>query len=619
MSKNIKLSEKIKSVPGKPGVYLMKDISSSVLYVGKALNLRNRIKSYFSTSKSLPTKIQHLIKNVDDFDLIFTSTEQEALILENNMIKWHQPKFNARLKDDKSYPFIKINLSEEFPQIYFTRKIKKDGSRYFGPFASAKSVRNTLTLLKKLFPYRSCTKEITGNDPKPCLDFHIKQCMGPCIGKIDQNGYLEIINEVILFLEGNTSKVTNSITEKMKIASKKLEFEKAAIFRNQLESIELIKEKQKVIQHENSNFDSIAITSIEKTSWIEIFFIRQGKLIGQDHFTMHNGFDSEINLILKAFIMQFYEINPYIPPEILIQTEIEDMVSVQNWLSQKKQSNVSIKIPIRGNKLKILNMSIENSKQKASIESSVAKFPTKDTSKMLKDLQEILNLPRFPERIECYDISNISGTNSVASMSVFYNGKPSPNNYRKFKIKSVKGINDYAMIKEVLERRFKAIAQKPTEKTSKLQNQQLSEIPDLVLIDGGKGHLSSAVQVFLELGINHIPLASIAKQNEEIFIPNFSEPVEFSSNSESLSILQKIRDEAHRFAINYHRKLRSKAALFSSIDTIPGIGPKKRKAILNKFGSIKNINKSSIEEITTIPGISKKLAKQLLSISKNMQ
>ena len=480
-------------------------------------------------------------------------------------------------------------------------------------------MRNTLTLLKKLFPYRSCTKEITGNDPKPCLDFHIKQCMGPCIGKIDQNGYLEIINEVILFLEGNTSKVTNSITEKMKIASKKLEFEKAAIFRNQLESIELIKEKQKVIQHENSNFDSIAITSIEKTSWIEIFFIRQGKLIGQDHFTMHNGFDSEINLILKAFIMQFYEINPYIPPEILIQTEIEDMVSVQNWLSQKKQSNVSIKIPIRGNKLKILNMSIENSKQKASIESSVAKFPTKDTSKMLKDLQEILNLPRFPERIECYDISNISGTNSVASMSVFYNGKPSPNNYRKFKIKSVKGINDYAMIKEVLERRFKAIAQKPTEKTSKLQNQQLSEIPDLVLIDGGKGHLSSAVQVFLELGINHIPLASIAKQNEEIFIPNFSEPVEFSSNSESLSILQKIRDEAHRFAINYHRKLRSKAALFSSIDTIPGIGPKKRKAILNKFGSIKNINKSSIEEITTIPGISKKLAKQLLSISKNMQ
>ena len=303
MSKNIKLSEKIKSVPGKPGVYMMKDISSSVLYVGKALNLRNRIKSYFSTPKSLPLKIQHLIKNVHDFDLIFTSTEQEALILENNMIKWHQPKFNARLKDDKSYPFIKINLSEKFPQIYFTRKIKKDGSRYFGPFASAKSVRNTLTLLKKLFPYRSCTKEITGTDSKPCLDFHIKQCMGPCIGNIDQNDYLEIINEVILFLEGNTAKVSNSIMSKMKTASKNLEFEKAAIFRNQLESIELIKEKQKVIQHENSNFDSIAITSIEKTSWIEIFFIRQGKLIGEDHFTMHNGFDSEINLILKAFII----------------------------------------------------------------------------------------------------------------------------------------------------------------------------------------------------------------------------------------------------------------------------------------------------------------------------
>ena len=620
MSKNIKLSEKIKSVPGKPGVYMMKDISSSVLYVGKALNLRNRIKSYFSTPKSLPLKIQHLIKNVHDFDLIFTSTEQEALILENNMIKWHQPKFNARLKDDKSYPFIKINLSEKFPQIYFTRKIKKDGSRYFGPFASAKSVRNTLTLLKKLFPYRSCTKEITGTDSKPCLDFHIKQCMGPCIGNIDQNDYLEIINEVILFLEGNTAKVSNSIMSKMKTASKNLEFEKAAIFRNQLESIELIKEKQKVIQHENSNFDSIAITSIEKTSWIEIFFIRQGKLIGEDHFTMHNGFDSEINLILKAFIMQFYEINPYIPPEILIQTEIQDMESIQNWLSQKKDSNVSIKIPLRGNKLKILNMSLENSKQRASIESTTKKFTTKDTTKMLKDLQEILNLPRFPKRIECYDISNISGTNSVASMSVFNNGNPSPHNYRKFKIKSVQGINDYAMIKEVLERRFKSISQKPGEITPESQNQQqFSEIPDLVLIDGGKGHLSTAVQVFLELGINNVPLASIAKQNEEIFIPNFSEPVEFSSNPESLNILQKIRDEAHRFAINYHRKLRSKTALFSSIDTIPGIGPKKRKSILNKFGSIKNINKSSIEEITKIPGISEKLAKQLLSISKNMQ
>ena len=619
MSKNIKLSEKIKSVPKKPGVYLMKDTSSSVLYVGKALNLHSRIKSYFTASKSLPSKIQHLIKNVDDFDLIFTSTEQEALILENNMIKWHQPKFNARLKDDKSYPFIKINLSEEFPQIYFTRKIIKDGSRYFGPFASAKSVRNTLNLLKKLFPYRSCTKEITGNDPKPCLDFHIKQCMGPCIGEIDKNGYLEIINEVILFLEGNTAKVSNSITKKMKVSAKNLEFEKAAIFRNQLKSIELIKEKQKVMQHNNSNFDSIAITSIGKTSWIEIFFIRQGKLIGQDHFTMHNGFDSEINLILKAFIMQFYEINPYIPSEILIQTEIQDMTSIQNWLSQKKESNVSIKIPLRGNKLKILKMSLDNSKQRASIESSATKFPTLDTTKVLKDLQEILNLPKIPQRIECYDISNISGTNSVASMSVFYNGKPSPNDYRKFKIKSIKGINDYAMIQEVLKRRFKSIIQTSTGKTTEFHDQKLSDIPDLVLIDGGKGHLSSAVQVFLELGINTIPLASIAKQNEEIFIPNFSEPIEFSSNSESLSILQRIRDEAHRFAINYHRKLRSKAALFSSIDTIPGIGPKKRKAILNKFGSIKNINKSSIKEIITIPGISEKLAKQLLSISKNMQ
>ena len=595
----------------------MKDISSSVLYVGKALNLRNRIKSYFSTHKSLPQKIQHLVKNIHDFDLIFTATEQEALILENNMIKWHQPKFNARLKDDKSYPFIKINLSEEFPKIYFTRKIQNDGARYFGPFASAKSVRNTLTLLKKLFPYRSCTKEITSQDTKACLDFHIQQCMAPCIGNIDKSGYLQIIDEVILFLEGNTSKVTNSLTKKMQTASKNLEFEKAAIFRNQLESIELIKEKQKVVQNESSNFDSIAITSIERNSWIEIFFIRQGKLIGQDNFTMNNGFNSEPNKILKAFIMQFYEINPYIPPEIFIQTEIEDMISIENWLSIKKESKVSIKIPLKGNKQKILYMALENSKQRAAIEKSSTTFESKDTKKILKDLQEILNLPNYPERIECYDISNISGTNSVASMAVFQNGKPAPNHYKKFKIKSVKTINDYAMIKEVLRRRFKSIPGKkviPVEK-----NQKNLQTPDLVLIDGGKGHLSSAVQVFLELGINNIPLASIAKQKEEIFVPNFSEPVEFSSNFDSLNILQKIRDEAHRFAINYHKNLRSKTALFSAIDTIPGIGPKKRKIILNKFGSIKNIKKLSIEEITETPGISRKLAEQLSSISKNMQ
>tara|TARA_A100001037_G_scaffold287657_1_gene297422 strand:- start:58992 stop:60779 length:1788 start_codon:yes stop_codon:yes gene_type:complete len=595
----------------------MKDISSSVLYVGKALNLRNRIKSYFSTHKSLPQKTQHLVKNIHDFDLIFTATEQEALILENNMIKWHQPKFNARLKDDKSYPFIKINLSEEFPQIYFTRKIQNDGARYFGPFASAKSVRNTLTLLKKLFPYRSCTKEITGQDTKACLDFHIQQCMAPCIGNIDKSGYLQIIDEVILFLEGNTSKVTNSLTKKMQTASKNLEFEKAAIFRNQLESIELIKEKQKVVQNESSNFDSIAITSIGRNSWIEIFFIRQGKLIGQDNFTMNNGFNSEPNKILKAFIMQFYEINPYIPPEIFIQTEIEDMISIENWLSIKKESKVSIKIPLKGNKQKILYMALENSKQRAAIEKSSTTFESKDTKKILKDLQEILNLPNYPERIECYDISNISGTNSVASMAVFQNGKPAPNYYKKFKIKSVKTINDYAMIKEVLRRRFKSIPGKkviPVEK-----NQKNLQTPDLVLIDGGKGHLSSAVQVFLELGINNIPLASIAKQKEEIFVPNFSEPVEFSSNFDSLNILQKIRDEAHRFAINYHKNLRSKTALFSAIDTIPGIGPKKRKVILNKFGSIKNIKKLSIEEITETPGISRKLAEQLSSISKNMQ
>ena len=601
----------LNKLPKSSGVYLMKDESNQVIYVGKASNLRNRVSSYFQSYSRHDFKIRTLVSKISRFETIVTESEQEALILESNLIKEHQPKYNARLKDDKSYPFIKIDVSEQFPQVYITRRVnKKDGARYFGPYANAGSVRKTLKLLKKLFPYRSCTKTITGSDDRACLDFHIGRCVGPCIGAADKYDYKNVIDQVILFLEGKTNKVVKNIQQKMLQASNSLEYESAAVYRDQLKSIENLQESQKVVTLNSDNYDAIAIAQNQNESWVEVFFVREGKLIGRDNFSMTSNLKTQPSELTAAFIKQFYLNSTAIPKLILIKQPIDDEKTIADWLSIKSSQNVQFHIPIRGKKRQLLKMVSDNANNGLNqllIRRSTAQ---KNVNSALSEIQESLHLPNIPKRIECYDISNISGTNPVGSMVVFENGSPAPNKYRRFKIKNIPGIDDYSMMQEMLERRFKRLNESTSDNISSDQNWKT--MPDLIVIDGGKGHLTSALEVLLHSGLNELSITSLAKENEELFVPESPEPIILPRDSQGLFLLQRLRDEAHRFAITFHRQLRSKKSLKSKIDDVPGIGPKKRKLLINHFGSMKNIQKSSIEEISSLPGINKSLAKTLL-------
>ena len=620
-------TERLRATPAKPGVYLMRDSSGEILYVGKAAGLRSRVSSYFTPSANLPRKIATMVGKVDDYEYIVTESEQEALILECNLIKAHQPPYNARLKDDKSYPFIKIDVSEDFPQVYITRRVNKDGSRYFGPFASAGSVRRTLNLLKKLFPYRSCTKTITGNDARPCLDFHIHRCVGPCVGAVDKQEYAEVIDQVILFLEGKTSKVVGSIKKRMLDAAESLEFEKAAVLRDQLTAIEKVNEGQKVLHLTSENVDVIATAPGSREAWVEVFFIRQGKLIGRDNFLMAGTQDYEPPQILTAFVKQFYDATPYVPPRILVQHPLEETDSIVEWLREKRKGSVRLYMPQRGEKRRLVAMVAENAEQ--GLEQLRVKQMS-DTAAMdaaMSELQEALSLPYPPRRIECYDISNIQGTNAVGSMVVFEDAKPKKAHYRRFQIKSVEGVDDYSMMREMLTRRFKRLAQSRRPRDTDASddaaappsaNGKVSRgknawgiVPDLVLIDGGKGHLGAALQVFLELGINDIPLASLAKENEELFIPMMSEGIMLPRNSQGLYLVQRARDEAHRFAITFHRERRSKKSVRSALDLVPGIGPKRKRMLIRRFGSLRGISNASLEEVASVPGMTLTLARKV--------
>ena len=614
-------SERLKATPAKPGVYLMRDETGDVLYVGKAAGLRSRVSSYFAPSANLPRKISNMVGKVADYEYIVTESEQEALILECNLIKEHQPPYNARLKDDKSYPFIKIDVSEDFPQVYITRRVNKDGSKYFGPFASAGSVRRTLSLLKKLFPYRSCTKTITGNDARPCLDFHIHRCVGPCIGAVDKREYAEVIDQVVLFLEGKTNKVVGSIKKRMLDAAESLEFEKAAVLRDQLVAIEKVNEGQKVLHLTSENADVIATAPGNREAWVEVFFIRQGKLIGRDNFLMAGTQDDEPDEILTAFVKQFYDATPYVPPRILVQHPLEDADSIVEWLREKRKGSVRVHVPKRGEKRRLVEMVAENAEQGFEQLRLKQMSDTAAMDEAMSELQEALSLPHLPSRIECYDISNIQGKNAVGSMVVFEDGKPKKAHYRRFQIKSVDGVDDYSMMREMLTRRFKRLSQsrRPRDddaaqsesggKTSTKNSWGIE--PDLVLIDGGKGHLGAALQVFLELGINDIPLASLAKENEELFIPMMTEGILLPRNSQGLYLVQRARDEAHRFAITYHRERRSKKSVQSGLDLVPGIGPKRKRMLIRRFGSLRGVSNASVEEIAAVPGMTLSLARSI--------
>lgn len=613
-------SERLKATPAKPGVYIMRSDAGEALYVGKAASLRSRVGSYFAPSANLPRKIAKMVGRVSDYEYIVTESEQEALILECNLIKEHQPPYNARLKDDKSYPFIKIDVSEEFPQVYITRRVNKDGARYFGPFASAGSVRRTLNLLKKLFPYRSCTKTITGNDVRPCLDFHIHRCVGPCIGAVDKQQYADVIDQVILFLEGKTNKVVGSIKRRMLEAAEELEFEKAAVLRDQLVAIEKVNEGQKVLHLTSENVDVIAAAAGMREAWVEVFFIRQGKLIGRDNFLMAGTQDDEPSQILTAFVKQFYDATPYVPPRILVEHPLEDVESIEEWLRQKRNGRVRVYKPQRGEKRRLVAMVAENAAQGFEQLRLKQQSESAAMDEAMGELQESLSLPRPPKRIECYDISNIQGTNAVGSMVVFEDGKPKKAHYRRFEIKSVEGVDDYSMMREMLTRRFKRLAESRRTGSSDAQQSNGASNgaknswgiePDLVLIDGGKGHLGAVLQVFLELGINDIPLGSLAKENEELFVPLMSEGIMLPRNSQGLYLVQRARDEAHRFAITFHRERRSKKSVRSALDLVPGIGPKRKRMLIRRFGSVRGISNASVDEVASVPGMTLTLARKV--------
>ena len=615
----------LRITPEKPGVYMMKDTAGKVIYVGKAANLKNRIRSYFGSPHNLATKIQKMVSKVADFEYIITDSEPEAIILECTIIKKYRPRYNARLKDDKSYPYLKIDLTEDFPQVYITRRVNQDGARYFGPFATANSVRKTLDLLKKLFPYRSCTKVITGKDPRPCLEYYINRCVAPCIGAVNREEYLKVVEQVIMFMEGKTEKVVDDLRQKMEEAASLLEFEKAAVVRDQLRNIQKVIDEQriKVASNSSQDLDAIALADGQDQAWVEIFFIRQGKLIGRDHFIMEGTQGDPPGHIMAEFIKQFYQSSSFIPRRILLQWPLEEVELINNWLRKKRGAAVSLVRPMRGEQRKLIKMVAENASQGLSQMRAKWLSNTDIVQQAMAELQEELSLPNLPSRIECYDISNIQGTNAVGSMVTFQDGMPKPAHYRRFRIKAVEGIDDYAMMQEVLRRRFKRLAslkgkgsgaqplEHHLENGSRDREESWGIVPDLVLIDGGKGHLSAALEVFLELGLDFIPLSSIAKENEWLFVPQTPEPIVLPPTSQALHLMQRLRDEAHRFAITYHRKLRSKSSVTSSVDLVRGIGPKRKRMLIRHFGSIKGIRDAAVDEIAAVPGMTRSLAVRL--------
>ena len=598
----------------------MKDAKAAVLYVGKAANLRSRLRSYFGSPTDVSSKLYEMMPRVAEFEYIVTDSEAEALLLENTLIKRHQPRFNIRLKDDKNYPYIKIDVQQDWPRLDITRRANDDGARYFGPFASASSLRKTMALLKRLFPYRSCTKSITGKDPRPCLEYYIRRCVAPCIGLVDREQYHQVIDQVVLFLEGKHDKVLRDLRSEMEKAAEELNFERAAILRDQVRAIERVAQEQKAVSIERHDRDVIALAQGEDEGWVEVFFIRQGKLTGRDHFIMQGTRDESAATIMGEFIKQFYLSASFVPPEVLTQHEPPEMESLRQLVEERRGKRVALKVPVRGERRRLVALVAQNAQE--GLEQRRARWMADrdKVSAALEELQEQLSLESPPAWIETYDISTIQGSNAVGSMVVFEGGRPKPSSYRRFKIRAVHGIDDYSMMQEMLRRRFGRLGKRAegaaadgaeSDGSGDGRAAEWGTVPNLVLIDGGKGHLNAALQVMLELGLASVPLASIAKKDEELFIPEMADPVILPRHSQGLYLVQRMRDEAHRFAITYHRKLRSRKGAGSAMDGIPGIGPKRKRALLRHFGSVQALRDAPVEEVSAVVGMTRSLAEKV--------
>lgn len=598
------LRERLAAVEAAPGVYLMKDARGQVIYVGKASSLRSRLRSYFGSQAGMDAKTRELVEQVADFEVIRTDTPTEALILENELIKRYRPRFNIMLRDDKTYPFIRIT-NEPFPRVIATRRVVHDGSRYFGPYPSAGAVHRTLDLLKRLFPYRACDIEITGQAARPCLYYHIGRCVGPCIGAVTADEYRAVIENVVLFLEGRADDVIRRLRQEMEAAAERLEFERAARLRDELRAIEHVLQQQKVVTGTDESFDVLAVAqSAGGDACVQVGFVRNGKLLGSEHYLMTGArIDDPPSAILTSFVQQYYAQASSIPPELVLHYPLEEMETITEWLSQRRGGPVEVVVPTEGLRRELVEMIAKSAVQ--NLEQHRVRWLNDEqrTTLALEELAEALALDRLPRRIECFDVSQLQGTNVVASMVVFEHGKPKKSDYRKFQIKTVEGQDDFAAIHEAVLRRYRRAL-------SAEQTEAWQALPDLVLIDGGKGQLHAARAALSELGLD-LPIAALAKEHEELYLPDRSEPIVLPRDSQALFLVQRVRDEAHRFAVTFHRTRRTRTALRSALDDIPGIGPRRRRELLRRFGSVEGIRRASVDEIAAVPGISRALAERI--------
>ncbi len=600
------IEEELKKLPSKPGVYLMHDDKDAIIYVGKAISLKNRVRQYFQSSRNKGVKIEQMVTHIARFEYIITDSELEALVLECNLIKEHRPKYNTMLMDDKTYPFIKVTVQEDFPRVLFARQMYKDKAKYYGPYTSAGAVKDTIDLIHKLYGIRTCNKQLPKMQGKerPCLNYHIHQCPAPCQGYISKEEYAKSVKKVLTFLNGDYTPILKELEEKMLEASEEMEFEKAIEYRELLNSVTKIAQKQKITSSDMEDKDVIAMSVDQHDAVVQVFFIRDGRLIGRDHFCLRIANGDSRPEVLSAFIKQFYAGTPYIPREIMLQYEIEDAVLIEEWLSGRKGQKVHIQVPKKGQKEKLVELAKKNADMVLMQDRERIRREEGRTIGAMKEIANLLNLPKL-ERVEAYDISNISGFQTVGSMVVFEKGRPKRSDYRKFRIRGVQGVDDYASMEEVLTRRL-----------SHYEN-----YPDLIMMDGGRGQVNIALKVMQQLNIE-VPVCGMVKDDKHrtrgIYFHNIELPVD--RDSEAFRLVTRIQDEAHRFAIEYHRSLRSKEQVHSVLDDIPGIGPARRKALMKSFQTLEDIKSATEEELAEVEGMNSRSARQVFEffhIAKN--
>lgn len=607
---NFNIQEELKKLPGKPGVYLMHDEKDAIIYVGKAISLKNRVRQYFQSSRNKGAKIEQMVTHISRFEYIVTDSELEALVLECNLIKEHRPKYNTMLMDDKSYPFIKVTVNEPFPRVMLARQMKKDKAKYFGPYTSAGAVKDTIELIRKLYHIRSCNRSLPKDIGKerPCLNYHIHQCQAPCQGYISQEEYRKSIDEVVRFLNGHYDLVLKELEEKMMAASDSLEFEKAIEYRELLTSVQKVAQKQKITDTAGDDRDIIAMASEGEDAVVQVFFIRSGRLIGRDHFYLKSAENDTEGEILSSFIKQFYAGTPYIPAELMLPEEIEDQDIIEEWLTARRERRVHLRIPKKGTKEKLVELAQKNAQMVLKNDRERLKREEGRTIGAVKELEKILGLKGII-RMEAYDISNTNGFDSVGSMVVYEHGKPKRNDYRKFKIKTVQGPDDYASMNEVLTRRFGHGLREQQEES---ETGGFQIFPDLIMMDGGRGQVNIALEVLEKLHL-HIPVCGMVKDDNHrtrgLYFNNIELPID--RNSECFRLITRIQDEAHRFAITFHRQLRSKGQVHSVLDDIPGVGPARRKDLMRCFENIDAIRNATVEELKELPSMNEKSAQEV--------